>query len=137
MLYELIKTCQQVVDKVWGKELWIVNNQDYCGKVMVLNQKFRCSIHHHQVKKETFLLISGKILLEIQTSDSLEMDSKIILTPGMSITIMPYTRHRFTGLNPVSEIIEFSSRHFEHDSYRDTTSEEIPDDEWEVIQNEF
>jgi len=124
MLHEKIHTCQETKDKVWGKEFWIVNNQDYCGKVLVLNRQYRCSRHYHVLKKETFFVISGKVLLEIAG------DQKVTLNPGESITIVPYMSHRFTGLADVSEIIEFSSQHFENDSYRDIESGKVPDEEW-------
>ena len=61
-------------------------------------------------------------------------EQKFIFVPGMSITINPYVKHRFTGMAEVSEIIEFSTRHYEQDSYRITKSEKISDDEWEIIK---
>ncbi len=130
MLHEEIKVCQETKEKVWGKEFWIVNNQDYCGKVLVLKERHRCSIHYHKIKKETFLVISGKVLLETGTK-------KMILDQGMSVTIVPYLKHRFTGLVPVSEIIEFSSQHFEHDSYRDEPSGKVSDEEWKDLIDEY
>ena len=130
MLYNNIINCQETKEKIWGKEFWIVNNQDYCGKVLVLNRQHRCSMHYHKIKKETFLVVSGKVLLEIE-------EQKITLFPGGSVTIVPYTKHRFTGIGSVSEIIEFSSQHFEHDSYRTIESEKISDKEWEIIHNEL
>lgn len=131
MLHKNIETCQETKDKVWGKEFWIVNNQDYCGKVLVLNQQYRCSMHYHKIKKETFFVASGYVLLEYDPAQ------RIILTPGMSITIKPFQRHRFTGLAPVSEIIEFSSQHFEDDSYREEPSGKILDEEWEDSQSQL
>lgn len=136
MLYQHINICQDKKDKLWGREFWIVNNQDYCGKVLVLNKQHRCSIHHHKIKKETFFVISGRILLEVRTDPQSDME-KIVMTQGMSMTIVPHMDHRFTGLDPISEIIEFSSQHFEHDSYRDVESGKVPDEEWEAIQNEL
>ena len=127
MLYENIKDCQEIKEKVWGKEFWISNAPEYCGKVLVLHQQYRCSIHYHKIKKETFLIVSGKVLLEYAP------DKKVVLTQGMFITIEPYQGHRFTGLAPISEIIEFSSQHFEHDSYREEVSGKVPDDEWRDI----
>lgn len=126
MLNGLIKTCQKEVEKVWGKEYWIIN-QEYCGKLLVLKQGYRSSFHYHKKKKETFLITSGYILLEIEGSDPITM--KV----GEHITINPYTKHRFTGLSPAPEFIEFASTHSETDSYRDTKSEKIPEEEWKEI----
>jgi mannose-6-phosphate isomerase-like protein (cupin superfamily) len=131
VLHDSIKDCQETKEKVWGKEFWIVNNENYCGKVLVLNQQHRCSIHYHKLKKETFFVVSGKILLECA------LEKKLVLTPGMSVTIEQYQGHRFTGLAPISEIVEFSSQHFEHDSYREKPSGKVSDEEWKEMQNEY
>src|SRR3989338_8144132 len=104
------------VPKVWGKEVWIVN-KDYCGKKLVLNKGYRCSIHHHKIKDETFYIIKGKVLLEANNKSA-------IMLPGDSILIEPKTKHRFTGLED-SEIIEFSTHHEDSDSYRDELSGKI------------
>ena len=51
------------VPKGWGYEKWIVNTEEYCGKLLFLNEGKRCSWHYHKLKDETFYLQSGKILL--------------------------------------------------------------------------
>lgn len=100
---------KKIVKKVWGHEEWIVNKK-YCGKKLILKKGFRCSIHYHKKKDETFYIIKGKILMETDKE-------KRIMLPGYSILITPYTKHRFTGLEN-SEIIEFSTHHEDSDSYR-------------------
>jgi len=103
----------KIVEKEWGKEIWIVN-RDYCGKILVLNKGFRGSIHHHKIKDETFYINKGKVLLELGSK-------KMVMTLGNSIIIEPNQKHRFTGLED-SEIIEFSSHHEDGDTYRDELS---------------
>jgi mannose-6-phosphate isomerase-like protein (cupin superfamily) len=104
------------VEKVWGKEIWLVN-RDYCGKKLILNKSFRCSMHFHKLKDETFYILKGKVLLEIGMQ-------KNIMLPGDSILIKPGQKHRFTGLED-SEIMEFSTHHEDSDSYRDEESGKI------------
>ena len=111
------------VKKVWGKEIWIVN-RDYCGKKLILNKGFRCSMHYHKLKDETFYLLSGKVLLEIGIK-------RRIMLPGDSMLIKPYQKHRFTGLED-SEIIEFSTHHDDSDSYRDEVSGKVDLDKLEL-----
>jgi len=98
------------VKKAWGKEIWIVN-RDYCGKRLILNKGHRCSMHHHKNKDETFYILSGKVLMEVN-------DKKQIMAEGDSILITPNTKHSFTGLED-SEIMEFSTHHEDSDSYRE------------------
>ena len=98
------------VPKVWGKEEWITNRA-YCGKKLTLKKGFRCSMHHHKNKDETFYILKGKVLLELD-------NQKHIMKPGDSILVKPHTKHRFTGLED-SEIMEFSTHHEDEDSYRE------------------
>jgi quercetin dioxygenase-like cupin family protein len=107
------------VDKLWGSEEWIVNNELYCGKILNLNKGFRGSIHYHKNKHETFYLLEGKVLIEL--GDSLE---KQTLKPGESIVLEPGKKHRFTPLED-SKIIEFSTHHEDDDTYRDSESEKV------------
>ncbi len=104
------------VQKKWGEERWIVN-RDYCGKLLILKKGFRCSMHHHKIKDETFYVSKGKVLLELE-------EKKIVMQPGDSQLVMPNQKHRFTGIED-SEIIEFSTHHEDSDSYRDELSGEV------------
>ena len=100
----------EIHEKVWGREEWIANNHKYCGKKLILNKGKRCSLHYHKLKDETFYLQSGKILMEL---DGFEM----VLNPGEYIEIPKTNSHRFSGLED-SVIFEFSTQHFDSDSYR-------------------
>ena len=104
------------VDKVWGSEEWIVNRK-YCGKILNLKKGFRGSIHYHKNKEETFFLLEGRVLLELG-------NRKIVMKPGDSKIIEPFQKHRFTPLED-SKIIEFSTHHYDSDTYRDTESEKV------------
>ncbi len=118
------------VKKVWGSERWLVNTDGYCGKVMTLKEHFRCSIHKHPLKDETFYIAKGTVLVE----RGLDLDSmaSYVLSPGDHIRIVPGVWHRFTGLTDV-EIIEISTHHEDSDSVRHTKSERVPDDEWPKV----
>ena len=40
------------VDKVWGHELWIYNDEEYCGKLLVFVEAYsKFSMHYHMIKK--------------------------------------------------------------------------------------
>jgi len=110
--------------KVWGEEHWIVN-KEYCGKKLVLKKGYRCSIHHHKLKDETFYVISGRILMEVN-------DTSRILWPGDKQYIAPNDTHRFTGLED-SVMMEFSSHHREDDSYRGEASGKVPEQEFQQL----
>ncbi|MAR66576.1 MAG: hypothetical protein CL833_04920 [Crocinitomicaceae bacterium] len=119
---------QKVVTKGWGYELWIENNDLYCGKHLhVLPSKW-CSVHYHKKKKETFYVIKGELLLEYSTNLNMEywtwdhfssLYSPRILREGDSFTLDTMTAHRFTSnLSTPCDFIEFSTHHEDSDSYR-------------------
>jgi quercetin dioxygenase-like cupin family protein len=100
--------------KEWGHEEWIVNNEKYCGKKLVFKKNYRCSMHYHKIKEETFYIISGKVLLETIDND---VKKKRVMVPGDIEHIKPHVLHRLTGLEN-SQVMEFSTFHMESDSYR-------------------
>jgi quercetin dioxygenase-like cupin family protein len=104
------------VKKIWGEELWICNT-NYCGKILKLKKGFRCSLHYHKLKDETFYIISGKVLMEAGKK-------KWTMKQGDVQHIKPRTLHRFTGITN-AEIIEFSTHHLNSDSYRKELSGKI------------
>ena len=116
----------KIVSKGWGYELWIENNELYCGKHLhVLPTKW-CSVHYHKNKKETFYVIKGELVLQHSTNLNLEywtwdnndLRTKI-LKEGQSFTLDPMTAHRFsTNLPNPCDFIEFSTHHEDSDSYR-------------------
>ena len=103
--------------KGWGYELWIHNDEKYCGKLLFFEKGKGCSYHYHKIKHETFYLQSGKLLLTFGSTDEMETSRELLLTPGDSFEITPGLRHRMLAIED-SELFEFSTEHFEDDSYR-------------------
>ncbi len=113
-----------IVNKKWGHEIWIENNDFYCGKRLhVLPTKWS-SVHYHKNKKETFFVIDGS--LELQFSSNLDKDiwdknlfTTKILNLGESITLDPMVAHRFTAANgQPCDFMEISTHHDDDDTYR-------------------
>lgn len=102
------------VSKIWGYEQIICNTKDYCGKLMFLWKDFRCSVHYHKKKDETFYILKGKVKM-------LYKNERIVLNKGDFIRIRPNEIHCFTGLED-SVIIEFSTHDDPLDSFRLTES---------------
>ena len=107
----------KIVLKVWGHEEWIVNNEKYCGKKLVFKKGYRCSMHYHKIKDETFYVISGKVLMELD-------GVKRVMTLGDSQRILPGQKHRVTAFEH-SSLFEFSTFHMDEDSYREEVSGKV------------
>jgi len=109
------------VDKVWGFEEIIVNNELYCGKLLHLHKDCYCSIHYHKKKDETFHVLSGRVQMEYKYPPGNVLQrhpwETRVLVAGESMRLVPGTQHRFTGMLD-SVLIEFSSQHFDDDSFR-------------------
>lgn len=107
----------KIVEKGWGYEKWIVNKPEYCGKLLFFIQGKRCSWHYHKTKDEVFYLQSGKIMLSYSMNDDLEGAKKIVLNQGENFHVPIGLRHQMVALED-SELFEFSTEHFDSDSYR-------------------
>ena len=105
------------VNKVWGKEEWIVNNKHYCFKKLYLKKGFRCSLHSHKKKDETFVIHEGSVQMEHE-------GNIYNMSEGELIRIRPEEEHRFTGITDAI-IHEISTQHIESDSYRKTKSGKV------------
>ena len=108
--------------KGWGYEKWIVNKEDYCGKLLHMIKGKKCSWHYHTLKDETFYLQEGKILLKYSEDDDIEKAKEIVLNRGDKFHIYRGLRHQMFALED-TDLFEFSTQHFEHDSNRVITGD--------------
>ena len=123
-----------IVEKVWGEEEILVNNENYCGKFLHLMKGYRCSIHRHP-KRETFYIQEGRVYLELEDEgQGPENMAEVELGSGEVIDIPRNAWHRFTGLEK-SIIIEFSTPDTE--SERASQSEKVPEAEWKKLNERF
>ena len=105
------------VPKGWGWERWIVNNEEYCGKLMFFEKDKRCSWHYHVLKDEVFYLQSGLMIVKYSDGDDLESAEQIVLGPGENFHVYRGLRHQMVAIE-YSELFEFSTQHFDNDSHR-------------------
>ena len=52
--YQPIPHRGETHDKAWGYELWIVNHELYCGKLLVFEKGKKFSMHYHLIKEESW-----------------------------------------------------------------------------------
>lgn len=107
-----------IVDKKWGYELWIHNDSDYCGKLLVFNKcgdKF--SMHYHLKKKETWYIQKGGFIFNWIDVENGKLHTKV-LAIGDSVLIDRGLPHQLEAMMDESTIFEVSTEHFDEDSYR-------------------
>ena len=86
------------VDKPWGWELWWARTDRYVGKILHVNKGESLSLQYHNVKDETILIQSGRLLFETREKGTEGELKKIEMKPGDSIHVTPKTVHRMTAI---------------------------------------
>ena len=113
---KLIKKLPEVHLKAWGREEWIYNGSEYCGKVLFFNKGAKFSCHFHIAKKESWYVAQGMFDLMLVDTDKAEK-YQMTLRRGDSIDIERGIPHQLTCLEE-GHIFEVSQSHAESDSYR-------------------
>jgi len=106
----------KIVNKGWGHELHIENNEDYCGKLLVFDKGKKFSMHYHVEKKETWYIAKGKFLFSWIDPVKGKTFTEY-LNVGDVITNERGEAHQMEALE-YSEIFEVSTFHKDNDSYR-------------------
>lgn len=111
---ELTACC--TIPKGWGHELVIVNNEKYCGKILVFKAGCKFSMHYHILKQETWYVKEGIFrFMWIDTEKGKKIEQ--IITQHDVVTIPIGMPHQLEAITE-GEIFEISTQHFDTDSYR-------------------
>jgi mannose-6-phosphate isomerase len=96
----------RIVEKPWGRELWIAHTDKYALKIIEFKKGMRSSLQYHQVKQEHIYVDSGVLQIERENEAS-EMVTTI-LHPGDVVDNQPGRKHRVTALED-TRLIEVST----------------------------
>lgn len=106
-----------IVNKLWGREEWLVNDT-YCFKRMFLNEGYQSSLHFHNVKDETFYVVNGTVMLNVDgVMHRLEAGDYKRIKPG--------SLHRFHATGGPAVFLESSTFHDDADVVRLEDSRKI------------
>jgi mannose-6-phosphate isomerase-like protein (cupin superfamily) len=108
---------QKLVSKPWGYELWITNTEKYCGKLLHIVKGKQLSWHYHKLKDEVMYVQSGCIVIVYGYDEDIKNADDRVLWAGESFHIPAGLIHRIIATE-TSEVFEFSTQHFDEDSYR-------------------
>jgi quercetin dioxygenase-like cupin family protein len=96
------------VEKPWGFELWWARTDRYVGKLLHVRRGESLSLQYHNVKDETILVHSGRLLFETRAAAETGPLQRHELGPGDVFHITPGTVHRMTGITDC-DIFEVST----------------------------
>jgi len=107
---------KRIVEKKWGSEIILSNNQNYCGKLLRFTSGSELSMHFHIKKNETWYVSKGEFVLKyIDTETANHYECKIEV--GSILDIKVGVPHQLIAITD-GEIFEVSTQHFDDDSYR-------------------
>ena len=106
--------------KGWGDELWIANNEKYCGKILRFKKGAAFSMHYHVDKHETFYVLEGVLRVDM-LQDKENPDAHpftITCKQGESMEMERERAHMLMAADGDVTLIEISKFHRDEDSHR-------------------
>jgi len=95
----------KIVEKPWGREIWLVVEKEYAGKILEIKKGARTSLQYHRKKKESIYVHEGELKI-------IHPEGETIVKKGQSITLKPGDRHRLVAMEDLI-LIEISTPELE------------------------
>lgn len=86
----------RIVEKPWGREIWVAHTDKYALKIIELKKGKRCSLHYHPVKHEHMYVDQGSAQMEFE-DDHGKMETRM-LKAGEVIEYKPNRKHRILAV---------------------------------------
>ena len=96
----------KIVEKPWGRELWVAHTDKYALKIIEVKKGTRSSLQYHKKKHEHIYVDSGRLQVEWENEQG-QMEV-LTLGPGDVIENKPLRKHRVTPIEDV-RLIEVST----------------------------
>jgi mannose-6-phosphate isomerase-like protein (cupin superfamily) len=96
----------EIIEKPWGREVWIAHTDRYALKIIEFNAGSRSSLQYHVKKSEHVYVDSGELQVEHENEQGLM--EILVLRAGDVIENKPGRKHRVTALQNV-RLIEVST----------------------------
>jgi len=85
----------KVVNKPWGREIWIELNDKYCLKKLYINAGYRTSYQFHKEKRETVYVLDGEAVVFLENNAG-EIKRHELAT-GDYFSVPPKIKHRIVA----------------------------------------
>ena len=105
-----------LVKKGWGHEYIFATNDLYCGKIMHFNKGAKFSMHFHDQKDETWLVLEGKFEVRYIDTKDASVHSEL-LDQGDTWRNFPLEPHQLICIEE-GLIVEVSTPDSVEDNYR-------------------
>jgi mannose-6-phosphate isomerase len=99
-------TLPRRVEKPWGHEIIWAHAAQYVGKLIVIETGKRLSFQYHQAKDEWIYVVSGRLLLTLETGAGVVEDRELGAGEGAHVAVL--RKHRYTAIETCT-LIEVST----------------------------
>jgi mannose-6-phosphate isomerase len=96
----------KIVEKPWGRELWVAHTEKYAFKIIELKAGTRSSLQYHVRKHEHIYVDSG--VLRMEWEDEAGNMLMLTLLPGDVVENKPGRKHRAIAVEDV-RLLEVST----------------------------
>ncbi len=96
----------KIVEKPWGRELWIAHTEQYAFKIIEIKGGTRPSLQYHRVKRETIYVDQGRVRAELEDETGAIQVHE--WGPGAVIDVLPGRKHRIAALED-TRLLEVST----------------------------
>ena len=96
----------RIVQKPWGREIWVAHTDKYALKIIEFKKGSRSSLQYHTEKHENIYVDDGVLEMEWENEDG-EMEI-LILKSGDVVENCPGRKHRVKAIEDV-RLIEVST----------------------------
>lgn len=90
---------KKVVEKPWGKEIWLELNDKYCYKRIEIKAGFKTSYQFHNFKLETNYIVKGNAEVWLENDNGVV--EKFYMKEGDFFTVTPPKKHRVIAITDV------------------------------------
>jgi len=96
----------KIVEKPWGREIWVAHNSYYALKIIELNAGSRSSLQYHNQKHEHLYIDQGRMRATLEQPDGTLQVFEY--GPGTVIEVPPGRRHRVEAIEDL-RLLEVST----------------------------
>jgi len=96
----------KIVEKPWGRELWVAHTDKYAFKIIEIKRGTRSSLQYHVKKHEHLYVDRGVLQIEWENEEG-QMETRV-LREGEVIENKPGRKHRATALEDL-RLLEVST----------------------------
>jgi NDP-sugar pyrophosphorylase family protein/mannose-6-phosphate isomerase-like protein (cupin superfamily) len=90
---------KKIVEKPWGREIWLELNDKYCYKRIEIKAGFKTSYQIHNFKLETNYIIKGNAEVWLENDNGIV--DKFYMNEGDYFTVIPKRKHRVIAITDI------------------------------------